>query len=116
MFRAVDADHARGYGSPPLPPERAYGALGHAPGGRHTAARIAAGWRTASKPSRKRCRVSVRFSPRLLPSRSRIGTWLRSIAQAGSPRSLEEIWPVDAVVRPLWPIVSKGPLKNNFLS
>jgi hypothetical protein len=29
-------------------------------------------WRTASKPSRKRCPVAVRFSLRLLHSRSRV--------------------------------------------
>jgi hypothetical protein len=35
-------------------------------------------WRTASKPSRNRCPVAVRFTPQLLRRRSRVGTWLRS--------------------------------------
>jgi hypothetical protein len=43
-------------------------------------------WRTASEPSRKRCPVAVRFKPRLLRSRSRVGTGEHERVGAGLGR------------------------------
>ena len=107
MFRAVDADHARGYGRRHYLPNARMGRRAtHQVAGTRPPASPQGGAPLRSLPE-SAAAVSVRFSPRLLRSRSRMGTWLRSIAQAGSPRTLEELWPVDAVVRPLWPIVSK---------